>query len=185
MRDGVDMNRGLDAGLRAYLETMRQLNIIPMAIPFEGSVTRSSEVLAGNITTGVRQKYREFLANYGDVLGAVETENEPGLFGSSQVGTKALTEMVKAEQATYAPHVKVVAPGWAYWPSNGIPDGWERDPAQRRPIEDFADLTNGHSYSLSGVGGLGWFAGGNDAHLLRLPRRRLPQRHGDERNRGQ
>ncbi len=155
MRDGIDMNRGLDGGVRAYLETMRQLNIIPMALPFEGSVTRSSEVLAGNITTGVRQKYREFLANYGDVLGAVETENEPGLFGSSQVGTKAIVEMAQAEKPAYAPHVKVVAPGWAYWPTNGIPNGWERDPAQRRPIEEISDLTNGHSYSTSGVGGLG------------------------------
>ncbi|CAA9284509.1 MAG: GH119 / CBM16 [uncultured Cytophagales bacterium] len=155
MRDGADITQSFNPGIRAYLLTMRQLNILPMTIPFEGSTTRSSDVLAGTINTTVRQRYRDYLTNYGDLLAAVETENEPGLFGSSQVGTKAIVEMAQAEKPAYAPHVKVVAPGWAYWPTNGIPSGWERDPAQRRPIEEISDLTNGHSYSTSGVGGLG------------------------------
>ncbi|GJM70896.1 hypothetical protein HMSSN036_31120 [Paenibacillus macerans] len=47
--------------------------------------------------------------------------------------------------------MKIVAPGWAYWPYKGIPDGWERDAEQRRPIEEIADITNGHSYGGTGV----------------------------------
>lgn len=49
------------------------------------------------------------------------------------------------------PWLKAVSPGWAYWPSKGIPDGWERDPAYRKQIEDYTDMTNGHSYTLSGI----------------------------------
>ncbi|HEY0653683.1 MAG TPA: RICIN domain-containing protein, partial [Chryseosolibacter sp.] len=155
MRGGAMWNSVPDGEAKHYLETLKQLNMVPMPLPFDGGVTRGPEVIKGNIPASFREGFRNMLMNFGDLIGAIEVENEPGLFGGSLVGTKALAQMAKEEIATYAPHIKNIAPGWAYWPSNGIPNGWERDPSARRQVEQYSDLTNGHSYGNSGSGGLG------------------------------
>ncbi len=154
IRIGITAEDGLTADRRAYLQTLKQLNLVAMPITFPGGFI-NREAGSGTMTEAGRRRFRQYLADYGDLFAALEISNEPGLFNTSQAGNVAVARMAREEKAVYAPHLKIVAPGWAYWPTNGTPNGWERDPAQRRPIEDLSDLTNGHSYSTSGVGGLG------------------------------
>jgi chitodextrinase len=155
MRSDGHVGQGLNEGVRENLSVIKQLNMTAMPLAFWGDYVRSSDVMAGNISQSRRDQFRNYLRNFGDLLNALELENEPGLFGSSQVGVQAIAKMVKEELPVYGPHLKSIAPGWAYWPSKGVPDGWERDPAMRRPIEDHTHMTNGHSYGGSGVGNRG------------------------------
>ncbi|MCL6458215.1 MAG: hypothetical protein K6T85_09435 [Gorillibacterium sp.] len=146
-----DAQSSFSANGRNYLTTLKDLNITPLMDIFGGDIMRSPDVLNGTITPAVRDYYFSFLQKYGDLFEYVEVDNEPGLFGSSLVGNKAIAQMLSDYRSTYNPQLKIVAPGWAYWPSKGIPDGWERNPEYRRQVEDLTDFTNGHSYGGTGV----------------------------------
>ena len=146
--------RELTDGRRSYLETLRELNINTMPNLFTMNYL-NREAITGTVTAEGVQQVETYLENYGDLLTALEVSNEPGLFKSAQVANLAATQLLVDKRPTFAPHLKIVAPGWAYWPTNGTPDGWARDPAQRREIENLVDVTNGHSYNLSGTLKLG------------------------------
>lgn len=136
---------------RNYLMTLKDLNITPLMDIFGGNIMRNQEVLNGTIPASVRKHYLDFVDQYGDLYEYLEVDNEPGLFGSSLKGNLAIARMLNEERRTRQTNLKIVAPGWAYWPSKGIPDGWERNPEYRRQVEDLADFTNGHSYGGSGI----------------------------------
>jgi chitodextrinase len=146
-----DTQSQYSANGRNYLTTLKDLNITPLMDIFGGNIMRSQDMLNGSITPSVRQHYLDFVQKYGDLFEYLEVDNEPGLFGSSLVGNIALAQMLNDYRPVYNPNLKIVAPGWAYWPSKGIPDGWERNPEYRRQVEDLTDFTNGHSYGGTGV----------------------------------
>lgn len=146
-----DTQSSYSAHGRNYLMTLRDLNITPLMDIFGGNIMRSQDVLNGTIPPSVHQYYLDFVQKYGDLFEYVEVDNEPGLFGSSLVGNIAIAQMLKDYRGAYNPNLKIVAPGWAYWPTKGIPDGWERNPEYRRQVEELTDFTNGHSYGGTGV----------------------------------
>lgn len=137
---------------RNYLLALRELNLQPM-LGFLGGNWRTNPSLAqGVIPAELRDYYRNFVAEYGDLYEYMEVNNEPGVFNWPQQTILATARLLDEERRTNdQPYLKIVAPGWAYWPYKGIPDGWERDAEQRRPIEEIADITNGHSYGGTGV----------------------------------
>lgn len=117
-----------------------------------GNWRNNSELSSGTVPAALRSYYANFVSKFGDLYQYAETGNEPGLFGWAQKAVVATHELMDEERATNSqPYLKIVAPGWAYWPYNGAPDGWERDAEQRREIEELSDVTNGHSYGGTGV----------------------------------
>ncbi len=136
---------------RNYLLTLRELNLNPLMDYFGGEMKDNAQLKAGTVPASIRQGYEEFVAKFGDLYTDLEIQNEPGLFGWSQSSILALAQYLQETKGGLQPSLRIIAPGWAYWPTNGTPAGWERDPAQRRPIEELSDMTNGHSYGGSGV----------------------------------
>ncbi|OKP83490.1 hypothetical protein A3844_21875 [Paenibacillus helianthi] len=147
-----DTSAGWDPQGRNYLATMRDLNLTPMVNIIGGNWKNNADLAGGTISTALRSYYAAFVSKFGDLYQYAETGNEPGLFGWSRASILAIHELMDEERQTNSqPYLKIVAPGWAYWPYNGIPDGWERDAAQREEIEALSDVTNGHSYGGTGV----------------------------------
>ncbi|WP_342480943.1 carbohydrate-binding domain-containing protein [Paenibacillus sp. FSL L8-0340] len=147
-----DTSTGWDPQGRNYLATLRDLNLEPMVNIIGGNWRNNSELSSGTVPAALRSYYANFVSKFGDLYQYAETGNEPGLFGWAQKAVVATHELMDEERATNSqPYLKIVAPGWAYWPYNGAPDGWERDAEQRREIEELSDVTNGHSYGGTGV----------------------------------
>lgn len=147
-----DTKAGWDPQGRNYLETLRDLNLEPMINMIGGDWKGNADLANGTITPALRAYYTAFVNKFGDLYQYVESGNEPGLFGWAQKAILAIHQLMDEERQTNnQPYLKIVAPGWAYWPYNGKPDGWERDVEQRRPIEELSDVTNGHSYGGTGV----------------------------------
>lgn len=141
-----------EAGARNYLTGLRNLNLEPMVNIIGANWKNNANLAQGIIDPGLRTYYQNFVNDFGDLYQYVETNNEPGLFGWHQQAVLATHQMMIEERQTNTqPYLKIVAPGWAYWPYNGTPDGWERDAEMRRPIEELSDITNGHSYGGTGV----------------------------------
>ncbi|CAH1219360.1 hypothetical protein PAECIP111892_04725 [Paenibacillus auburnensis] len=147
-----DTSSGWDPQGRTYLTALRDLNLEPMVNIIGGNWKSNTELAGGTIPAALRSYYAAFVSKFGDLYQYAETGNEPGLFGWAQQAVVATHELMKEErQSNNQPYLKIVAPGWAYWPYNGTPDGWERDAEQRREIEELSDVTNGHSYGGTGV----------------------------------
>lgn len=179
-----------------YYETLRDYNT--QAVSFHlhtGSVKLKPD---GSLSEDAAGKLSDYLKNYGSLFQYYEIDNEPGLFNRSKQVNLAVAEWLNANIPKLAPHLKTVAPGWAYQPAYSVkpcrnqtgsgagrcgdPDGWEADPAQRKELEDLTDYTNGHSYGSSyadGVGGsfpenLRTFGGAEDG----LPKPMLNTEYG-------
>lgn len=152
MRTGLwsDTRKMWQEGIVSYLQTMKDLNLQPVLGMFGTDFMTNSDMLAGHMSESMKIYYRQFMADYGSYFTYLEMDNEPGVFGHTQSALVELGQFLQAEKPA-TPWLKIVAPGWAYWPTKGTPYGWERDPVQRRPIEALSDLTNGHSYGLSGL----------------------------------
>lgn len=152
MRTGFysDTRKMWQDGIVSYLKTMKDLNLQPVGGIFGTDFMNGPDMTAGHMPDSMKTYYRQFMADYGSYFTYLEMDNEPGVFNHNQSSLVELAQFLKSEQQS-TPWVKIVAPGWAYWPTKGTPYGWERDPAQRRPIEALSDLTNGHSYGLSGL----------------------------------
>lgn len=147
-----DTSTGWDPQGRNYLAELRDLNLEPMVNILGSNWKNDANLSNGIISTALRSYYASFVNKFGDLYQYVESNNEPGLFGWAQQAILATHQLFIEERLTNAqPYLKIVAPGWAYWPYNGIPDGWERDAEQREAIEELSDLTNGHSYGGTGV----------------------------------
>lgn len=116
----------------------------------------------GTLPAAAEKKLSDYFKQYGSYFQYYEVDNEPGLFNRSKAVDLAVAKWLNTEGKQIAPHLKTVAPGWAYAPAYsvkacqnqtgrvcGTPDGWERDPAQRLELERVTDLTNGHAYGNS------------------------------------
>lgn len=113
--------------------------------------TASTSLVNGDLSDATKQAVRSVLQRYGSMFHIIEVDNEPGLFNRNKAVDIAYARFLRQEVPLIAPHVKIAAPGWAYWPTNGIPAGWERDPVQRWEVEQYCDWTGGHSYGYSHV----------------------------------
>ncbi|MET3208044.1 UNVERIFIED_CONTAM: hypothetical protein ABIC26_000980 [Paenibacillus sp. PvR008] len=145
-----------------YYQTLKQYNMQSSALYlYTGDIKLQKD---GSLPETAKQKLRDYAKKYGSYLQYYEVDNEPGLFNRSKAVDLAVAKWLNTEGKQLVPHLQTVAPGWAYWPTYstkacknqtggrlkcGDPDGWERDPAQRKQVEDVTDLTNGHAYGES------------------------------------
>ncbi|MDD9267249.1 discoidin domain-containing protein [Paenibacillus sp. GCM10023248] len=164
----VDCATDVKAGcssIKSYYETLREYNTQAVALHLHtGNVKLQAD---GTLPADAQNKLQDYVTQYGSMFQYYEIDNEPGLFNRSKSVNLAIAEWLKANLPELAPHVKTVAPGWAYAPvysmracrnqtsisspSCGDPDGWEGDPNQRLELEEITDLTNGHAYGTSYV----------------------------------
>lgn len=196
MRTGGASDVGFSrSDLENYYKVLKDYNMQSVALYlYTGNIKLNAD---GSLPDSAKKKLTDYFRQYGSYFQYYEVDNEPGLFNRSKAVNLAIADWLNKEGKQIAPHLKTVAPGWAYWPAYkedscgnqrgdvkqcGDPDGWERDPAQRLELEKITDLTNGHSYGDSYVaknGGsftenLKTFQGSNDG----LPKKMLVSEFG-------
>lgn len=141
---------------RQYLELHKQLNVEPIALYISGTITREGndtrsgpedQVAAnGYISEKWKEQIAGYFTQYGSLLGGVEIENEPGLFKTTKRSLTAFTKWLDESRSDYAPHLKLIAPGWAF-----RQETYARVPEQRADIDGYADMIGGHSYAGTAV----------------------------------
>jgi hypothetical protein len=164
MRTGCASNIGKScSAIKSYYETLKAFNMQAVSFHlFTGNVKLKAD---GSLSDEAVQILVNYLTEYGSLFQYYEVDNEPGLFNRSKAVNLAVAKWLNENRAKYAPLLKIVAPGWSYastyaakscknqiigkGPQCGDPDGWERDPKQRKELENISDLTNGHSYGDS------------------------------------
>ncbi|KGE19204.1 discoidin domain-containing protein [Paenibacillus wynnii] len=145
-----------------YYKVLKDYNMQSVAMYlYSGDIKLKSD---GSLPDDAVKKLTEYFRNFSPYFQFYEVDNEPGLFNRSKAVNLAIADWLNKEGKKIAPHLRTVAPGWAYWPGFkehscgnqkgtvkqcGDPDGWERDPKQRLELEEVTDLTNGHSYGES------------------------------------
>ncbi|NQX67669.1 discoidin domain-containing protein [Paenibacillus alba] len=158
----TDVKQGCSA-IKPYYETLRDYNTQAVALHLHtGNVKLQPD---GSLPADAQKKLLDYVKSYGSLFQYYEIDNEPGLFNRAKGVNLAIANWLKGHIPELAPHLKTVAPGWAYAPSYaqracrnqdasgklacGEPDGWEGDPEQRLELEAVTDLTNGHAYGSS------------------------------------
>lgn len=136
---------------KPYLETLKDINVEPLVLFFGTEQFNSADMQQGKLPDSVKNHYSSMIKEYGSLFQYLELDNEPGLFNHNQESLVKLATFINEQTPTTKPNLKLVAPGWAYWASNGTPYGWERNPLYRKQIEDLTVATNGHSYGTSGT----------------------------------
>ncbi len=140
---------------KAWLQMLRDYNTATVADHINGQLLGNKLNADGTLPQAVQDEYTNFFKTYGSLMQYYEIDNEPGLFNMPLANEIAMAKYLHDNLPTLAPNVQLVAPGWAYWPNNGTPSGWERDPASRYQVEQYTALTNGHAYnSLEGGRGI-------------------------------
>jgi hypothetical protein len=155
---------GSCSNMEEYYKVLRDYNTQGVAMYlYTGDIKLKAD---GSLPDDADKKLTDYFEKYGSYLQYYEVDNEPGLFNRSKTVNLAVADWLNKKGKIIAPHLLTVAPGWAYWPSYseepcgnqkgtvwqcGDPDGWERDPEQRKELEEVTDLTNGHSYGTSYV----------------------------------
>lgn len=130
----------------AYLQTLRDLN---MQVCLDHLGSHFPLTPAGDLLPSTVADLTDFWKSYGSLAQFYELENEPGLFKGVKEREIAQAKWMRENRGKLgAGHVKIVAPGWTYWPKT-----WEADPKQRAEVEALSELTNGHSYGQSYAGG--------------------------------
>ncbi|WP_223066921.1 discoidin domain-containing protein [Paenibacillus caui] len=145
-----------------YYKVLKQYNTQAVAMYlYTGDIKLNAD---GSLPEAARRKLTDYFKAYGSYFQYYEVDNEPGLFNRSKAVDMEVARWLNKQGKQIAPHLKTVAPGWAYWPAYSIdacqnqsgrtrtcgdPDGWERDPKQRLELERVTDLTNGHAYGSS------------------------------------
>lgn len=130
----------------AYLKTLRDYN---MQVVVDHVGSHFPLAPDGSLLPSTQADLAGFLTAYGSLVQFYELENEPGLFHGVKERELALANWLRAHRAQYgAAHMKLVAPGWTYWPKT-----WESEAGQRAQVEAVTELTNGHSYGQSYAGG--------------------------------
>ncbi|ASA26645.1 discoidin domain-containing protein [Paenibacillus donghaensis] len=157
------------SNMEDYYKVLQDYNMEAVALYLHtGDIKLNAD---GSLPEDAEKKLTEYFQKYSRYFQYYEVDNEPGLFNRSKAVNLAIAEWLNGKGKELAPHLKTVAPGWAYWPGFsedscgnqkkggaqqcGDPDGWERDPKQRMELEEVTDLTNGHSYGESYI-----FSGG-------------------------
>jgi hypothetical protein len=160
----TDVKEGCSS-IKSYYETLRDYNTQAVALHLHtGNIMLKDD---GTLPADAENKLSDYVKQYGSMFQYYEIDNEPGLFNRSKSVNLAIAKWLKTNLPAMAPHVKTVAPGWAYAPEYslrtcrnqttsgvfrcGDPDGWEGDPNQRMELEEMTDLTNGHAYGTSYV----------------------------------
>ncbi len=145
-----------------YYKVLKDYNMQAVALYlYTGDIKLKED---GSLPDDAEEKLTDYFEQYSPNFQYYEVDNEPGLFNRSKAVNLAIADWLNTKGKSIAPHLKTVAPGWAYWPDYsekscgnqagtvrqcGDPDGWERDPKQRDELEEVTDLTNGHSYGDS------------------------------------
>lgn len=163
MRTSCASDVGLSCSdMENYYKVLKDYNMQAVALYlYTGDIKLKAD---GTLPEDAQKKLTDYFTKYSPYFQYYEVDNEPGLFNRSKAVNLAIADWLNEKGKTIAPHLQTVAPGWAYWPSYsedscgnqkgsvkqcGDPDGWERDPEQRKELEDVTDLTNGHSYGES------------------------------------
>lgn len=133
-----------------YLQALRDLNMRVVVDNISSYHFKLND--DGTMPDKAKADLEAFFGAYGSLFQFYELENEPTNFVGSakQGGTHAaILALARTINAIKPAHVLTTAPGWAYGAKQGVPVGWEADPAMRRQIEDLCGATNGHSYGFS------------------------------------
>ncbi|MDQ0873195.1 hypothetical protein QFZ77_001854 [Paenibacillus sp. V4I3] len=138
----VEPHQWQESGL-TYMQTLKDYN---MRIVADYQNTAFKLTANQTLPDDIKRNIDQFFRKYGSYINYYEVDNEPGLFNRSKAVNLAIADYVNSIKPK---HVLTISPGWAYWPTGGQPDGWERDAHQRMEIEQKTQLTNGHSYGLS------------------------------------
>ncbi|WP_141335213.1 polysaccharide lyase family protein [Paenibacillus sp. tmac-D7] len=148
MRASCSSNvRNSCSAMQEYYEKLKEYNTGAVAMYlYTGDIQLTS---AGTLAPEAASKLEQFMKRYGDYIQYYEVDNEPSIFNRSKDVNIAIARWMNENKTRYAPHLQSVAPGWSYSNKNGLPIGWERDPVQRRELENLTDLTNGHAYGTS------------------------------------
>jgi hypothetical protein len=147
----------------AWLQMLRDYNMQTVVDHINGGLMGNALNADGTLPQAVQNEYTNFFRTYGSLMQYYELDNEPAFAGPKGAGWPLANEVAMAKWlhnnlSTLAPNVQLVAPGWSYSNTGGTPPGWERDPASRWQVEQYADLTNGHAYnSEEGGPGLSFF----------------------------
>ena len=127
-----------------YLKLLRDYNMTVAADHISSSHFHNQA--DGSAPPHVREAIKTFFARYGNFIQYYELSNEPCMFGGGMAETLNTARLVNELKP---PHVKTLAPGWAYGGGRGTPVNWDADAANRRRVEDLCQATNGHSYGFS------------------------------------
>jgi hypothetical protein len=100
----------------------------------------------GTLSNNGKDSLRNYFNQYSSFFHFYEVDNEPGLFNRRKLHN---IDIAKFTSSIRPAHVKIAAPGWAYWPTQGDPAGWERDPKARAEVEVHCQALGGHSYGAS------------------------------------
>jgi hypothetical protein len=100
----------------------------------------------GTLSNSGKDLLNSFFTKYGQFFQYYEVDNEPGLFNRKKSINIEIAKFVTGNKPA---HIKTTAPGWAYWPTNGDPAGWERKPSARAEVETHCQALGGHSYGSS------------------------------------
>ncbi|WP_379930293.1 hypothetical protein [Marinicrinis sediminis] len=165
LRAGCPSNvAGSCSHMEAYYRTMAELNLEAVAMHlYTGDLLLNEG--DGTLSDTAAGQLRQYLEQYGNYVHYYEVDNEPGLFNRSKQVNLAIANWMDDHARKLAPHLEVVSPGWAYWPTYaekpcreganndpprcGEPDGWAGDAGHRKDIEERTDWTNGHAYGRS------------------------------------
>lgn len=158
----TDVKQGCSS-IKSYYETLRDYNTQAVALHLHTGNIKLKE--DGTLPADAENKLLDYVKQNGSMFQYYEIDNEPGLFNRSKGVNLAIAKWLNTHLPELAPHVKTVAPGWAYAPKYNIrscrnqstsgmfkcgdPDGWEDDAEQRMELEELTDLTNGHAYGTS------------------------------------
>ncbi len=127
-----------------YLKVLRDLNMTVVADNVSSGHFHNQP--DGSMPPAMKDAISQFFARYGDYIQFYEISNEPCMFGGGMAETLNTARWVNQVKP---PHVRTVAPGWAYGGGRGTPTNWDADAANRRRVEALCQVTNGHSYGFS------------------------------------
>ena len=128
---------------REFLEKMRELNCSVLVCYLAGRIGIDA---IGDLAPAGKTALAKFFADYGGLVHYYELGNEPCMFWGKYADYLATARHIHHNRPA---HLLLAATGWAYGGGKGEPVNWDADPARRRTIEAWCDLTNGHSYGNS------------------------------------
>ena len=127
-----------------YLKLLRDYNMTVVADHVSSG--HFHNLPDGSMPQDKKDAIVQFFARYGSYVQWYEIANEPCMFGGGMAETLNVARWVNQVKP---PHVKTVAPGWAYGGGRGTPVNWDAEAANRRRVEALCQVTNGHSYGFS------------------------------------
>lgn len=128
----------------AYLQALRDMNMTVCVDYISGGHFRNDA--AGNMPAPMQDSLKRFLDQYGGLIQYYELGNEPCMFGG---GLAEYLNTARCIDRLKPPTLALAAPGWAFGGGKGTPVNWDANVQNRRSVEQYCTVLNGHSYGYS------------------------------------